>query len=200
MKKVVDARNLACPKPVINTKKALDEGGCDVLEVIVDNVAAVENVSRFATKMGYTISKTEEKGDFTHIEILVNKDANIKNDSEESEPKTYAGKNIFLNSNTLGRGSDELGKLLMEGFLYTLTQLDELPQNIVFMNSGVKLTVGESATVKNLKILEEKGVDIVVCGTCLDYFKITDQLSVGKISNMYSITEILLDKNKLVTM
>ncbi|MEA1972641.1 MAG: sulfurtransferase-like selenium metabolism protein YedF [Candidatus Cloacimonadota bacterium] len=205
--KVIDARGLACPKPVIETKKALDKLGFDYLIVKVDNVPARENIKRFVTTKGYKIAKISEEDGIISIgiqigdekELVESKEKVSKANTKKVDNLDYQNKNIFINSNKIGSGSDELGKLLMDGFIYTLTQMDNPPLKIVFMNIGVELCAGNSATVENLKILEEKGVSMIVCGTCLEYFDMIDDLSVGVISNMYDITEIFLEPKQLVT-
>ena len=200
--KVINAIGLACPKPVIETKKAIEEGDFDILKIQVDNIPSRENVKRFLTKKGYEISTIIENEGIIEIEIFgkefENKISTEAPKIQEEQPDFYK-KNLYIGSDKIGLGDDELGALLMDGFIYTLTQLTELPDKIVFMNSGVKLCLDQSVTAKNLKILEDKGVEIVVCGTCLDFYNAIERLSTGKISNMYDITEILLDKNQLVT-
>jgi selenium metabolism protein YedF len=195
MKKVIDARGLECPKPVLETKKALEIGGFTKLEVTVDNKAARDNVSRFLEKTGNKIDKIiEVKGEFTLYatpgQINVSKDKEIQSDLK--------GKTLFIASNCLGSGSDELGAKLMKAFTYTLTELDNPPQRILFMNAGVYLCLKESDSLPNLKIMADCGTDLLVCGTCLNYFGVTDQLAIGKVSNMYDIAGHLLKDDNVV--
>jgi len=109
------------------------------------------------------------------------------------------GQLIFINSSHLGRGSDELGSILMRSFLFSLTEMEVKPQRIIFMNSGVHLCCEGSPVLDSLLALEEKGVEILVCGTCLDYFQLKEKLCVGKVTNMYSSVEHLLAAEKVIT-
>ena len=99
----------------------------------------------------------------------------------------------------MGSGNDELGEVLIKGFIYTLTEAKPYPKYIVFVNSGVKLTAQNKATIENLKILEEGGVEIVSCGTCLDYYGLKDTLEVGTVTNMYNIVDIMKNTSQTIT-
>jgi selenium metabolism protein YedF len=195
MKKVIDARKLDCPKPVINTKKALEAGGFDKLEILVDNIAARDNVSSLLRKMNLEIARVvEAKGDYTiYVDVM-----NGESEEKDKKIESPGGITLFIGSDAIGHGSDELGTKLMKAFTYTLNELDNQPQRLLFMNSGVKLCITGSDSLNNIIKLAECGVDILVCGTCLDYFGITDMLRVGKISNMYDIAGHLLDDEKVV--
>ncbi len=189
MKKIIDVRGLDCPKPVLETKKALEKGGFDKLEIIVDNKAARDNVSRFLEKTGNKLIKINElKGEFT----IYAEPGIITNTGKEQESHKIAGKTIFIASDAIGTGSEELGKKLMKAFTFTLTELQEPPKRLLFMNSGVFLCLHNSDSLPNLKILADRGVDILVCGTCLNFFGVNDQLAIGKVSNMYDIAGHLL--------
>ncbi|WP_020612258.1 sulfurtransferase-like selenium metabolism protein YedF [Sediminispirochaeta bajacaliforniensis] len=202
-KHVVDARGLPCPQPVIRTKKALGEGNFDTLEVIVDNSAAVTNVTRYAEHAGYKVIGTEgQEGAFT---ISIAGGAEVSQESEAAAfdqaiascPVTQsggtAGKTVFISKDTVGEGDRELGRLLMSAFLFALTELDQMPKRLVFMNSGVKLTIESAKELGDLKKLEAAGIEILACGTCLDYYGLKDKLAVGMVSNMYDIATALLE-------
>jgi len=192
MNRSIDARALPCPKPVILTKQAVDEGGFTTLQIIVDNEPAKENVKRFLTRSGYTnLSVVEEHGEFT-----ITTDSKRK---QASDTASLAPKTLFFSSEYLGSGDAALGTLLMRGFIYSLTELDQKPSRLVFMNSSVSLATEGARTLSDLQKLEHSGVEILVCGTCLDYYHLTDSLAVGIISNMYTITEALLEGNGAVT-
>ena len=200
----VDARNLACPKPVLLTKEAISDEAVDAIEVLVDNLAALENVKRFATNFGFEIVKVETVGKDFHIfakraESTVDDSSFDVNEYPCPVPQPKQGKTIFFNSEFLGVGADELGALLMKAFIFTLNEVNNLPARLIFMNSGVKLCVEGAITLENLQQLEAKGVDFLVCGTCLDFYKLTDKLRVGKISNMYDIAEYLTGNDSLLT-
>ncbi|MDP8221399.1 MAG: sulfurtransferase-like selenium metabolism protein YedF [Candidatus Stygibacter frigidus] len=191
MKKVIDARGLDCPKPVLRTKKALEQGGFDKLEILVDNKAARDNVSSFLEKSGHKIDQVKETiGDFTIYATIKKAENKVP---EQNEAASTAGKTVFISSDSLGIGSDDLGRKLMKAFTYTLTELDTPPNRLLFMNSGVYLCLNDSDSLHNLKILAERGTDILVCGTCLNFFKVTDKLAIGKVSNMYDIADHLLN-------
>jgi len=192
MSRILDARGWACPKPVIETRKALQTE--DNLTVIVDNKAAKENVSRLAEKLQYNFS-VDEKDDGIYINISrekvqVSTETNLVNDNGKIV--------ILITSDTIGRGSDELGGILMRAFMHTFLEVEPKPEKIILMNSGIKLAVNGSPVVEDLKALSDNGVEVLVCGTCLNYFGLTDNLAAGQISNAYSIAESLLQADKVV--
>ena len=108
-----------------------------------------------------------------------------------SDCRTCIGTVVAVGSDRMGEGSEELGHILMKSFLFALTQLDDMPDKILFYNGGAKLTVEGSESLEDLKTLEEQGVEIMTCGTCLDYYGIKDKLAIGSVTNMYSIAETL---------
>jgi selenium metabolism protein YedF len=201
MSKVLDARGWACPKPVLETKKLLQSE--DVITVIVDNRAARENVSRLASKSGCKV-RIEEKDDGIYLHIEKEAGASVQDVTEkEPEPESYiscdSGKLVlFIASDIVGRGSDELGVILMRALMPTLLEVEPKPQVIVLMNNGVKLAVSDSPVLEDLQALADKGVEILICGTCLKYFDLTDKVAVGQISNAYTIAETLLQAGKIV--
>ena len=195
--KLVDARGLACPQPVLLTKKEADSGELKIT-IIVDNDTAKQNVTKFGTKLQYdiksenkedgiyiTLSKTNEREDITEAAIVIEKNS------------TKSG--YVITTDKLGKGSDDLGKILMKSFLYTLSETKPYPEFLIFLNSGVKLTTLGSDSLEDLKKLNEAGVKIVSCGTCLDFFEIKSNLQVGSISNMYDIVEIITESEKTIT-
>jgi selenium metabolism protein YedF len=198
MKKlIVDTKGLACPQPVINTKKALEAKDFDELTILIDNDVALANVKRLINKMGFNVT-SEEKIDEIYNLIIKNDDTNTS-DKVQVEVQKASGKTILFLTDKLGRGNDELGELLMNGFVYALTEADKTPHKLLFMNSSVNLCVEGAESLKNLKKLDEMGVEILVCGTCLNFFNVADKLAVGRVSNMYDITEGMLDKQELIT-
>ncbi len=191
MSKVLDARGWECPQPVIETRKALQSES--VLTVIVDNRAARENVSRLASKSGCQ-TRVEEKEDGVYIHIEREGGAPVQEKTEpESHVQAASGRPVLvIAADAIGSGNDELGKILMRAFMPTFLEVEPLPDTIIFMNSGVKLTVSDSPVLEDLQALASEGVEILVCGTCLNYFDLTDKLAVGEISNAYTIAETLL--------
>ena len=183
----IDARGLACPKPVINTKKELDKLENGVIRVTVDNTMAKENIIKLSKSSNCESSVLREEEDLIVVEII--KGENVK--IEEGTKVDLDNKCIFISSDKMGQGNDELGEVLIKGYIYTLTETKPYPKHIVFVNSGVKLTTVNEATVENLKILENNGVEILSCGTCLDYYNLKESLKVGTVTNMYNIVEVM---------
>ena len=198
----IDARGLPCPQPVIKTKDAFEKAKGNSLLVIVSTGESRDNVIRFLKHSGAEIDRTEEKsGDFYIYtkEIQSTRAADISQEEYVCSPQQSAGTTVFINKDRIGHGSDELGHNLIKAFIATIKDLSVQPRTICFMNSGVKLTVNGTDTVTYLKDLEEKGVELLVCGTCLNYFNIKEQLGAGKISNMYDISETMLKSSKVIT-
>lgn len=181
----VDARGLACPQPVIATKKALDAIAAGVVITMVDNQAARENVMKFAAASGFGVSVEEACG---HYRIRITKDAPAAVGAGAPVVCQDAGETVYLiTQNTLGHGSADLGAILMKSFLYTVLESEPLPRAILFINSGVHLTVAGSPALDNLAALAAHGVKVLSCGTCLDFFNLKDKLAVGGVTNMYTI-------------
>ncbi|MCG2721962.1 MAG: sulfurtransferase-like selenium metabolism protein YedF [Thermodesulfovibrionales bacterium] len=199
----IDARGLPCPQPVLKTKEALEQAKGSSLVVIIDNEASRDNVIRFLENSGVTVEKVETRGNdfFVHTkETAGSVSSGIKPEDHPCAVPSGAGSALFINKDRIGHGSDELGTNLMKAFITTIKDLSVQPKTICFMNSGVKLTVKEAATLPYLKELEEKGIEMLVCGTCLSYFNLKEQIGVGKISNMYDISETMLKSSKVITL
>ncbi|CEP46506.1 sulfurtransferase-like selenium metabolism protein YedF [Paraclostridium sordellii] len=192
----LDARGLACPKPVINTKKQLDNIDQGAVVVTVDNEIAKENIFKLAKSMNYDASVLKSEKDLICIEIIKGENVIIEEKSQESLSDTC----IFINSDKMGNGNDELGHVLMKGYIYTLTESKPYPKSILFVNSGIKLTTENEATIENLKILQDAGVEILSCGTCLDYYRLKDDLKVGTVTNMYTIVETMNNSSKTISL
>ena len=198
MDKILDARGWACPKPVIETRKALQSDKS--LTVIVDNKAARENVSRLAVKLGLQ-AQIEEKDDGTYVHIEQGTAQAIQETIKEDEFESCKGNIVLvITSDTVGRGSDELGGILMRVIMHTLLEVKPQPNTIIFMNNGIKLAVTDSPVVEDLQELADSGIEILVCGTCLNYFGLTDSIAVGEISNAYTIAETMLRAGKVVNL
>jgi selenium metabolism protein YedF len=208
MRKSIDAKGLACPQPVIMCRKAIAEAGVDEIEIIVDNEAAWQNVLRFLRFTGSVEPVVASRGQVHAISAVVTSAMREKarggslaqaGDEESPLQPRLARKTIFLSSDQIGRGDEALGRLLMRGFLHTLGELDMPPRTLVFMNSGVRLAAEQEETIELLRAIEARGVEILVCGTCLDYLHLVDNLRVGRISNLYEITEQFLQTGDVVT-
>lgn len=197
----VDAKGLACPMPVIKTKKALEGITEGVVEVVVSDEAPRENVLKFAKSVNCEAEVIKDEKDEKIIRIVKGKGAEINADAENFScelPNT--GKDVVaIMSNKMGSGNDELGAVLIKGFLFALNEATPLPKSVLFLNGGVELTTINEATVENIKRLEEAGVEILSCGTCLDYYNLKDELKVGTITNMYTIVETMKSATNLIT-
>ena len=190
----IDNRGLTCPQPVIQTKKALNElTEGQYLVSIVDNEVAKENVLRFAKHAGCQVQIEEREGLFYLTLARVSNDSPTLQTPPPQVKELPLGQHIlFLRSNLLGLGSEELGALLMRSLFYAVSQTPEsLPAKIVLMNSGVLLAIENSPVLADLQSINQCGVEVIACGTCLDFYKVKDQLRVGRISNMYEIYEVL---------
>ena len=191
METQVDARGLSCPMPVIETRKALESMEEGSVRTIADNATAKENISKFAKSMAYRFTVSENSGNF-YIDIFKElKYREMKIMDLEQDPVPKKDMVILVAGETMGEGAEELGRILMKGYLYTLTEAAPLPRSLLFINSGVKLTCAGSESLENLRKLEAKGVEILSCGTYLDYYKLKSMLMVGGVSNMYTIVEHL---------
>ncbi len=197
MTKTIDARGLACPQPVLLTRKGLAESN-QVL-TIVDNETAQQNVSRMAEKAGCQV-QVEKREDGIYLNLT-------KLDSPQTEspgPCANAAASgplvLTIPSEFMGRGDEELGYILIRAFFHTLGETQPSPEIIVFFNSGVKLTIEGSPVLEDLRSLSDKGIQILVCGTCLNHYEIKDKVAVGEVSNMYAIAEALLQAGKVISL
>ncbi|TAH63157.1 MAG: sulfurtransferase-like selenium metabolism protein YedF [Gottschalkiaceae bacterium] len=200
MRREVDARNQTCPKPVIMTKKELDDMIEGTLTTIVDNEVAKENVSKLAKSLN--LDYKVEKGTTNEYYIHISK-GEIAKENEETGvcvPNTFKDMVILFDKDKLGEGSEELGSILIKGYIYTLTESIPFPSALLFLNSGVNLTVEGSPVLEDLKKLESEGVEILSCGTCLDFFGLKEKLEVGEITNMYTIVEKMKNATSTITL
>lgn len=190
MEKIIDARGLACPRPVMLTKEALKQ--VDTLICIVDNPTARDNVSRLAAKEGCRVTVEERDGDF-YLHLARESTAT----SCKAAPTTTTV--MMIGSDTLGRGSDELGSILMRTFIHTLGEGNQRPATIIFLNSGVRLVTSDSPVLDDLRSLESQGTEILACGTCIAHYELKDRVAVGQVSNMYSIVETILNADRVLS-
>lgn len=198
MKMEVDGRGELCPKPVIMTKKELDKIEEGVVTTIVDNEIAKVNVSKLASSLGYEYKVDKKSDEEYYIEITKEKSIGGV-EIDEVDVDDFKNMTIVFASDTMGKGSDELGKVLIKSLIYTIVETAPLPKSLIFYNAGVNLTCEGSNVLDDLKTLEEEGVEIISCGTCLDFLDITDKLQVGEVSNMYTIYEKLKNPMNTVT-
>ena len=188
----VNAIGDACPIPVVKTLNALKElGGAGTVQMLVDNEIAVQNLTRLAESKGCTI-ETEKRSEKEFCVTITTADAVAAAENEEISCIVPAEKKktvVVVSADHMGEGSEELGRILIKGFLFALTQQEHLPSTVLFYNGGAKLTTEGSASLEDLKTLEANGVEILTCGTCLDYYGLKDKLAVGGVTNMYVIVE-----------
>ena len=189
--KTVDARKLACPEPVTLTMKALSES--DEVLTIVDNEEARDNVSRLAKDQKCELA-VEKRSDGFYLTLK-------KTAFSPARPAADTGVVVLVASEHLGRGeSEQLSSLLMQSFLHTLGGLPLKPETIIFVNSGVKLVAEGSPAVAELEALHKEGVELLACGTCLNFFHLVDKVKVGQVSNMYAIADTLLRAGKVLSL
>lgn len=196
----IDARGLPCPEPVIATKKALEAGGYEILEIVVDGPTARENVTRFAAHSGHVVDGVRDEGAVSTIRIRYKTgEAAMATPASDKDkrPEGSAVSTILITSDAIGSGDAELGALLMRGFVNTLLEASNPPERLILMNGGVRLAIEGSASLGSLSRLAALGVEILACGTCLDFYRVKDRLAVGRTSNMFEISEILLKGSTL---
>ena len=199
----VNAIGDTCPIPVVKAKNAIKElGGAGVVEVLVDNEIAVQNLGKMAKQKGYAFTSEKLGAAEFKVTMTVGESAEQQNVDDIPEVCAVPGhkKNVVvaINSAKMGVGHDELGGVLIKGFIFALTQMDELPSAILFYNGGATLTTEGSTSLEDLKNLADQGVEIMTCGTCLNYYNLSDKLAVGEVTNMYAIVEKLTTADLVV--
>lgn len=192
MEKTIDCMGMACPLPVVNTKKAVEElNEAGVLTVLVDNEIAVQNLQRFATHKGFPTA-AEKKAENEYAVMITVDGGATEGDQAEivcTPDVRRSGMLVVLSGNTMGSGDEKLGTSLMKAFVFALTKQDQLPETILCYNTGAYLTCEGADTLEDLKLLESEGVTILTCGTCLDFYGLKEKLAVGGVTNMYDIVE-----------
>ncbi len=196
MAEEIDARGLACPAPVVKTRDALKKGAKEII-IMVDNPTARDNVSRFASSQGCQVEVEEEGGGFriTITRTQGAEELQVCEVIDETDERAV----VVLSEDVMGRGERELGTILVKAFLNTLTESEKLPWRLVLFNRGVLLAEEGADTVPTLRRLEDLGVEILVCGTCLEYFGIKEKIGVGTVSNMYDILTTLVTATNTVS-
>ena len=200
----VNAIGDACPIPVVKTLNAIKElKGADVIETLVDNETAVQNLIRMADKKGCKVNAEKISGNEFKVVIEVGEAAlatPVDTENVVCELPKSGKKNtvVVISSKAMGHGGDELGTALMKGFIFALSQQETLPNTILFYNGGANIPVEGSVSLEDLKNMEAQGVEILTCGTCLNYYGLGDKLRVGEVTNMYSIVEKLTGADLVV--
>ena len=198
----VNAMGQQCPIPVVMAKEAINKmKGDGVVKVLVDNEIAVQNLEKMAKQKGYEAKGEKIKdGEFAVTLTIGEVSAEIVNNEEIScQPDTIDKSYIaVINTDTMGTGDEKLGKQLLQGFIFAVSKQDILPASIIFYNRGAFMTTEGSESIEDLKNLEAMGVEILTCGTCMDYYGIKDKLQVGTSTNMYVIVEKQVNANRIV--
>lgn len=189
---LVDVRGLTCPQPVILTRKALEASRERIVTAVVNSEVVRDNIIKMARSLACEVEVNHKGPDYY---IHITKPEGLPTILEAQENLL-----ILVNSSTLGHGSEERGKLLMKNFFYTLSEQGGLGKVFIFLNSGVFLTCTGSEVLDYLHELNQEGAEILSCGTCLDYYKLRDQLCVGKVTNMYDILEYLQKIPKVISL
>ncbi|MDW7650816.1 MAG: sulfurtransferase-like selenium metabolism protein YedF [Bacillota bacterium] len=179
----LDCRGLTCPQPVVETKKKLTEMKQGTLTVLVDNETAKNNLLKLASALRFESASREEDGLYA-VTLL-------KEEKGPAENAQARRKLMLVSGETLGRGSDELGAILMKSFFYALSESDNIPESIYLINAGVKLACTGSAVLESLQKLAQMGSQVYSCGLCLDFLELKSQLAVGEVTNMYAIVDAL---------
>ena len=191
----VNAIGDACPIPVVKTLNAIKElKGADVIETLVDNETAVQNLIRMADKKGCKVNAEKISDNEFKVVIEVGEAAlatPVDTENVVCELPKSGKKNtvVVISSKAMGHGGDELGTALMKGFIFALSQQETLPTTILFYNGGANIPVEGSVSLEDLKNMEAQGVEILTCGTCLNFYGLTEKLAVGEVTNMYTIVE-----------
>jgi selenium metabolism protein YedF len=202
MSDVIDCRGLACPQPVLQTKDILETTNLDRFTVIVDNEAAKNNVSRFVTSQGNQVTVEEGDGVYRlHItRSAASAPADLAGIETVTRPITQEPNLVIkIPADKMGRGDDELGRILLMAFVKTIKDISPLPKKIILFNAGVKLAVSGSDVLDALQDLAKSGIEILVCGTCLDYFNLKQDLEVGTVSNMFEIMSTLAQADRVIS-
>jgi selenium metabolism protein YedF len=196
MPQILDLSGHACPLPVIRTKEALEASPTRTVIVVVDNEAARDNVTRFAQSRGCTVTAAAVDNCF-HLTIeppAGQPGAGCVLPTTAAAPQATV---VVLASDRMGEGDPALGDILMRAFFQSLVQMP-VPQRMLFYNRGVFLSLEDSPVLPELKGLQDLGVGLLVCGTCLDFYKVREQMAVGQVSNMFTILETQMQAGRII--
>lgn len=185
----LDMTGKPCPMPVVEARKALAKDGG--VTVTVDNVTATQNLEKMALGLGYQYELTNRADGFYDVYIGGNQDAakTAAAAAVSAETSARPGSVVVIGQNAMGHGDPELGCILIKGFLYALSEVEPTPECVIFLNSGVLLAEEGQNTAPDIKALEDKGVEVLACGTCCNFYGITERLGAGIITDMYGIAK-----------
>lgn len=189
----VDARGDACPIPVVKTKAAIAKlNGEGTVETLVDNETAVQNLTKMAHQKGYGVTSEKQNDSCYRVSMTIQEREDNDNAPEKalSQPMVQEQNTVVvISADHMGEGDDELGRTLLKGFIFALVTQEKRPRTILFYNGGAHLTCEGSDSLEDLRTLAEQGVELLTCGTCLNFYGLTDKLAVGGVTNMYEIVE-----------
>lgn len=190
--KNLDCIGKVCPIPVIETKKMMAENPEEKdFEILVDNEVATQNISKMAKELKIESSVEKVSDGFYKVSLHKTNESLEQVSSENQAFEANSSYVVAISDDKMGNGDEEFSKTLLEGFIYALTEQDQLPSKVIFYNKGVYLTTLNEKTVEDLKTLKERGVEILSCGLCLGNYEVKEKLQVGEITNMYKIVEIM---------
>lgn len=199
----IDARGLACPAPVLQTKAFLQEEIPKMVRVVVDNAASQQNVQRFLESEGFKTSLEQDGSDYlvTGTSATAPSDRSKSAERQPSASPQTEGKKIMVLCATdrMGFGNDGLGRALMTNFLRTLKEMGEDLWRLAFVNNGVKLTIDDAEVLEDLQAYEKSGLKILVCGTCLNHFNLLEKKQVGETTNMLDIVTAMQVADKVIS-
>lgn len=195
--KKLDARGIPCPKPIVMTKLALEE---DPEVEVMANEEALYDLKRMAKRLNGTYDQKELNPNEFKVTIKIPEKAPADESAPIQKNDNGGGLLIMVGNSVMGHGPKELGTVLMKGMIYTLTETNPLPKTVIFYNDGIQITTTENDALEDLHTLENNGVEILSCGTCLNYHNVEDQLKVGKITNMYDIFQKIAHASQVVTL
>jgi len=202
MTKTFDVRRLSCPEPVLTIREAVKKENLDALEIILDNEAAEENVSRFLESQDFSVNTSREENNYKICAHRKGEDPpdffGQSRDSTKPLDELKQKIMVLISTDRIGFGDDQLGKKLMTNFIKTIKEMGDELWRLVFVNNGVKLTVKGSAVLEDLINYEKEGVDILVCGTCLDHFDLLEAKKIGEITNMMDIVTSMQLSDKII--
>ena len=207
MKTMVDAIGDVCPVPVIKAQKAAAElGGAGEVEVFVDNKTAVENLKKLAAQKGFEASSENAANGIYRVSLIVSEEAYQKLQAAETPEEAGEARDVshgkktvvVISSDKMGEGSDELGRILIKGFIFALSEQESKPDTMLFYNGGARLTCNGSDSLEDIRNLEAAGVNVMTCGTCLNHYGLTEELAVGTVTNMYVIAETMTGADLIV--
>lgn len=201
--RIVNTKGELCPAPLIAAKRALKETAAgESFVILTDNLTSLNNLSHFLKDNKTVFQVSKKDGVWSLIVTKATGELSNPNTEDYCEPAiAHFGQGNFIvviSSDKMGEGDGELGYLLITNFIKALKDLDKLPRKIVFYNKGVMLVTKSSPVIDHLRDLEKMGVMLLLCATCVNFYKLEDQTGAGILSNMYVIAEAMASAGHIV--